>query len=202
MTELIIVCDLEATCWVDGETVPIEKMEIIEIGCVLCDLGGNIEDEFSTFVRPVQHPTLSPFCTELTSITQTDVDDAPIFSEAMTLLDDWAANRHTMWGSWGFYDCRLLLSEQERNGVQSSYMRMPHINLKKAWRRTTKQRRQNGLAAALRYHELTFEGVPHRAIADAQNTTRLLKFIPYSEIELQLPPTSDTSESPRNKEQE
>lgn len=76
MSDLIVVCDLEATCWGDGETVFIEKMEIIEIGCVLCDLSGKIVDEFDTFVRPVQHPALSTFCTELTSITQGNVDAA------------------------------------------------------------------------------------------------------------------------------
>ena len=190
MSDLVVVCDLEATCWADGQTVPIEIMEVIEIGCVLCDLSGKVEDEFSTFVRPVQNPQLSAFCTELTSITQENVDAAPTFCEAMTLLDGWAANRNVMWGSWGFFDCRLLVSEQERNDAKFSFMQAPHINLKKAWRRTTKQRRQNGLAAALRYHELDFEGVPHRAIFDAKNTARILPFIPYSEIELQLPTRS------------
>ncbi|MED5530701.1 MAG: 3'-5' exonuclease [Pseudomonadota bacterium] len=196
--ERIVVLDLEATCWADGENVPIDKMETIEIGCVLCDLRGNIYDEFSTFVRPVQHPILSLFCTELTKIKQQDVDNAPRFLEAMTLLDRWAANRHSLWCSWGYYDFKLLDAELARNGGQSLFIQKAHVNLKKAWRRTTRQKRNAGLGAAIRFHELSFEGEPHRALSDARNTARLLKFIPYEEIALQLStvtiPSSSTNE--------
>ena len=46
-------------------------------------------DEFRTFVRPVRHPTLSPFCTELTGITQADVDAAPAFPAVVARFHDW-----------------------------------------------------------------------------------------------------------------
>ena len=29
MSELFVICDLEATCWVDGESPPIDDMEVI-----------------------------------------------------------------------------------------------------------------------------------------------------------------------------
>ena len=35
-----------------------------------------VVDEFASFVRPVRHPQLTAFCTELTSITQAQVDAA------------------------------------------------------------------------------------------------------------------------------
>lgn len=185
-SKLIVVCDLEATCWNDGEELAIDKMEIIEIGCVLANMDGTIQDEFCTFVSPVVNPILSPFCSSLTGISQNDVDSAPSFEETIGSLDNWLDERAICWGSWGNFDNKLLLSEARRNGIESKFLSIPHINLKRAWRRTTKKRRQNSLGEALRYHGLEFEGSPHRGIDDARNTARLLPFIPMSEIEVVL----------------
>ncbi|MEN9576703.1 MAG: hypothetical protein RL514_4558 [Verrucomicrobiota bacterium] len=53
-------------------------MEIIEIGAVAVRAEDGVPlAEFQSFVRPVRHPRLTPFCTQLTSIQQTDVDGAP-----------------------------------------------------------------------------------------------------------------------------
>lgn len=185
-SDLVVVCDIEATCWVDGQSPPIDEMEVIEIGCVLCDWHGNILDEFSTFVRPVKSPILSAFCTQLTSITQNDVDDAPLFEEAMRLVDTWCANRNGLWASWGNYDRRLLWDQEKRSESRSVFIKMPHVNLKKSWRRSTKCRTHCGLQSALSFHELLFEGTPHRAVSDARNTARLLPFIAKEEIDRQL----------------
>ena len=185
MPNSIIVCDLEATCWVDGESPSIEEMETIEIGCALCNLDGHIFDEFSTFVLPTKNPILSVFCTKLTTITQKDIEHAPRFDDAMAMLDGWVAGRECIWGSWGNFDHSLLLSQQQRVGREFQYTRLPHINLKKAWRRTTKQRQHNDLQSALRFHETEFEGTPHRAISDARNTAKWLPHIDPSEIDLQ-----------------
>ncbi|MDO8273403.1 MAG: 3'-5' exonuclease [Gammaproteobacteria bacterium] len=118
---LLVICDLEATCREDGVSPAIDEMEAIEIGCVLCDLSGNVFDEFATFVRPIQNPILSPFCRQLTSISQNDVDCAPLFEEAMQLLDAWCAGRHAFWSSWGNYDRRLLLNQEQRNQSSSIF---------------------------------------------------------------------------------
>src|SRR5262249_50105945 len=64
-----VVFDLEATCW--DTPRPRDAMEIIEIGAVaLHPVALEPADEFTSFVRPVVNPQLSPFCTALTSITQ------------------------------------------------------------------------------------------------------------------------------------
>lgn len=185
MSNLIVVCDLEATCWEDGETQTIERMEVIEIGCVLVDFEGNLIDEFSTFVRPVQNPVLTDFCTKLTTITQDQVDNGPTFCDAMTALDFWLNGRSIGWASWGRFDCKLLLNQQQRYGESFSFTKLPHINIKDAWRRSTrpKHSRTTDLYQALAFHGLEFEGIPHRALTDAQNTARLIPFIPRSDIE-------------------
>jgi inhibitor of KinA sporulation pathway (predicted exonuclease) len=73
-----IIADLEATCW-KGHSDP-SAMEIIEIGSVrLASSAGPVDGEFSRFVRPVVSLVLSAFCTDLTSIRQSDVDGADDF---------------------------------------------------------------------------------------------------------------------------
>jgi len=44
-----------------------------------------VVDEFHSFCRPTFNPILHPFCTELTGITQAQVDDAPTFPEVLSL---------------------------------------------------------------------------------------------------------------------
>ncbi|CAA7267640.1 unnamed protein product [Cyclocybe aegerita] len=46
-----------------------------------------VVDEFRTFVRPTWRSTLSDFCTELTGITQEQVDSAPLFPEVLVNLE-------------------------------------------------------------------------------------------------------------------
>lgn len=186
MSGLLVICDLEATCWEDGASPAIEEMETIEIGCVLSDFAGNVIDEFSAFVQPIQNPILSPFCKQLTHISQNDVDLAPLFEDAMQLLDAWCAGRQAFWASWGNYDRRLLLNQEHRTQSNSLFTKLPHVNLKKAWRRSVRNRSHSGLQAALDFHGIGFDGTPHRAICDAKNAARLLPFIQRTEIDRQL----------------
>ena len=73
MINRLVVCDLEATCW-DDKPFSVDEMDIIEIGCVLVTLEGEVLDTFSTFVKPTRYPVLSAFCQKLTTINQSDVD--------------------------------------------------------------------------------------------------------------------------------
>lgn len=105
------VVDLEATCDdQDPPAVPRDEMETIEIGAVMIN-GRTLWTvaEFQAFVRPVRHPKLTDFCTSLTSITQTDVDQAPTFSEVLTQFLTWA-NGFQGWRlcSWGAYDTKQI----------------------------------------------------------------------------------------------
>lgn len=64
----VLCVDFEATCDSDRTKIPRHESEIIEFGAVMVDTTtGERVFEFSQFVKPVIHPTLSAFCTELTS---------------------------------------------------------------------------------------------------------------------------------------
>lgn len=177
----IYLVDLEATCWGDRLDVSIPDMEIIEIGAVLVTLRGQILDAFSTFVRPVAEPMLSPFCKDLTGIQQEDVDSASCYPGAMALLDTWMADRKGIWASWGNFDHRLFSAMEQRCPTDSCFLTMDHVNLKRPWKQSTGMRR-TALRAALAHHRMDFIGRPHRGIDDARNIARLLPYIDYNKF--------------------
>lgn len=180
MARPILIVDLEATCW-EGQQ-EIADMEVIELGCVLAHQDGTIDRSFSTFVRPLERPNLTDFCRQLTSITQDDVDAAPGFREACGFIDTWlGSTRGLIWGSWGYYDEKQLRFEKDRHGAAPAFLDIPHVNLKKLWQKTQKCK-PAGLKGALRYHNLDFEGTPHRGIDDARNIARLLPNIATDRI--------------------
>ncbi|KAL7845114.1 hypothetical protein AOLI_G00233060 [Acnodon oligacanthus] len=68
----LIVIDFESTCWREKNNY---GQEIIEFPAVLLNTSnGEIESEFHSYVQPQEHPVLSEFCTELTGITQKQVE--------------------------------------------------------------------------------------------------------------------------------
>jgi len=167
-----LVIDLEATCSEDG-SIPREETEIIEIGAVLVD-GRTLSPvrEMQTFVRPIRHPRLLPFCTQLTTITQADVDRAPRFPAAVARLRDLDPRGEALFCSWGNYDRNQLQRDARRHGVRLPLGR-DHWNLKAAFARHHGVR-EMGVGQALRRLGLSFQGTHHRGIDDARNIARIL----------------------------
>lgn len=167
-----LVVDLEATCD-QSHAIPREETEIIEIGAVLVD-ETTLQplDEFQTFVRPVRHPKITEFCTELTSITQADVDKAPLLRAAMASLSAWLPGSVTL-ASWGAYD-----RNQFRRECGAKRIKLPwdsaHLNIKERFGKLAGRRM--GVGAALRRMGMSFEGTAHRGIDDARNIVRLLPY--------------------------
>ena len=172
-----LVIDLEATCC-DRGTIEREESEIIEIGAVMVDAGTLAAvDEFSTFVRPVRHHTLTGFCTNLTSIQQEDVDQAPKLPEAFTKLVAWAEQyADHLFCSWGDYD-RNQIGRECRNKQIDRPFAEGHWNLKQKFSEQLGTEQRFGMAAALEEVNLELRGTHHRGIDDARNIARLLPFI-------------------------
>ncbi|KAG2116504.1 ribonuclease H-like domain-containing protein [Suillus discolor] len=98
--DAFLVLDVEATC---EEGTGFEwPNEIIEWPVCLmrwkdksdqgraCQL--EIVDEFRSFVKPTWRPQLSQFCTELTGITQVQVNTAPTFQKVLNMFARFLAN--------------------------------------------------------------------------------------------------------------
>ena len=170
-----LVIDLEATCD-DGGRVPRNESEIIEIGAVLvCARTFQPKAEFQRFVRPVRHPTLTPFCTELTSIQQADVDHAPPFPEAIDALREFMGGDRPLFCSWGNYD-----NGQFRHDAAHHRVELPfgpdHLNLKQAFSDALGTRKRFGMARALHRLGIPLAGTHHRGIDDARNIAKILPF--------------------------
>jgi inhibitor of KinA sporulation pathway (predicted exonuclease) len=170
-----LVIDLEATCDAD-ERLPRNETEIIEIGAVLC-AGDTLrpEAELQTFVRPLRHPRLTPFCTELTTIRQEDVDRAPAFPEAIERLRRFVEGRDFLFCSWGEYDRNQLRRDAQRHHVKLP-LGARHWNLKEAFRDKAGDTHKLGNGQALRRVGLPIEGTVHRGIDDARNIAKLLPY--------------------------
>ena len=168
-----LVIDLEATC--DRRNWNTNNSEIIEIGAVLVHAQSlQPIGEFQTFVRPIVHPTLTAFCTELTSITQDLVDEAPLFPEAIEQLQDWLGGRTVLMSSWGAYDRNQFSRDRHRHGVTLPWGKT-HLNIKAAFAEQQGVKPM-GMAGALRRMKIPLEGTHHRGIDDARNIAKLLPF--------------------------
>lgn len=172
----LLVVDLEATCD-SGERIPRHEKETIEIGAVLVD-SASLEpvDELGTFVRPVRHPVLTRFCTELTTITQRDVEDAPPFPEAIERVRSWLAGRPILLCSWGDYDKNQLAQDARYHRVALPFGDA-HLNLKKRFSESLGLPKMLGVSGALRHVGLELRGTHHRGIDDVRNIARLLPWV-------------------------
>lgn len=172
-----LLIDLEATCAQDGSIAP-REMETIEIGAVMvaADSFATVS-EFQSFVRPQRHPMLTPFCIQLTSIRQQDVDEAEIFPDVLRRFREWIYRHEvTAWASWGDYD-RLQFEQDCALHGQPWPFGFQHKNFKEVLRSRHAQTKRLGLSGAVARAGLPFVGTPHRGIDDARNIAQLMPFI-------------------------
>ncbi|MEQ2355288.1 exonuclease domain-containing protein [Pseudoalteromonas piscicida] len=173
----IVVVDIEHTCAMGG-SIPPEERETIEIGAVLIDTCSlQIIDEFSELIRPITHPKLSQFCTELTGITQAELDVAAYFPEVFAHFIDWLPdNSDYVLATWGSYDIVQLNIDCAVHGM-AAFKPSINLNLKIAFKEARNLKKKVGLKRALEIANLSYEGSHHRALDDAKNTAKLLPLI-------------------------
>ncbi|AUZ47412.1 exonuclease domain-containing protein [Pseudomonas orientalis] len=173
-----LIIDLEATT--DDGGWPVTEMEVIEIGASLVNRQGRELDHFQRFVRPLRRPLLTPFCRQLTHITQANIDAAAPITEVWPLFERWLGQHQPRlegWASWGDYDRVQLELEWQRNGLASALGQTPHVNLKQRFAKARRLDKPLGLNGALQLAGMQFVGQQHRALEDARNTARLLPLI-------------------------
>ena len=183
----IAVVDLECTCSDSNngdDTVRRADMEIIEIGAVMLRRHDfEPVDEFQAFLHPVVHHELTDFCKELTSITQHDVDAAPLFYEVYWRFAEWLADwQAAAWGSWGNFDSYQLQLDARRHGLERELVWLPpHCNIKSWWAKQMGMKRV-GLGRAVQTAGLEFAGRAHRGIDDARMIAKLLPGVGWPRI--------------------
>jgi inhibitor of KinA sporulation pathway (predicted exonuclease) len=173
----VLVVDVEASCW-RGHPPPGEQIEIIEIGFCLLRLDPLcLEPAHSILIKP-QRSHISPFCTQLTSITPELAAQGRLFNEACTLLLRNYVTQSVLWGSWGRFDREIFKRQCQSFAVEYPFSPR-HVDLRRLFARAMQQpgrkARQMGLLRALDSLGLTFEGTSHRGQDDAWNTARVLQ---------------------------
>lgn len=176
----LLAIDLEATC--DATQLPIAEREIIEIGAVVLHADSyEIIDEFQSFVRPVKTEKLTDYCRNLTTITQGDVDSAPLFPTALESLNHFLMPyADLMFCAWGDYDYRQFKRDCKTHEVECPFERQ--LDVSKSFRKVMKLDRRPSLKEAARLMDVDFQGTQHRAIDDARCLADILtRFMPVVE---------------------
>lgn len=169
---LLNVVDVEATCW-KGEPPPGMVNEIIEIGLTVLDLDARVRlGKHRILVRP-QRSQVSAFCTELTGLTQTEVDTGVTFDEACRLLTTEHHADSRPWASWGDYDRKQFERQCRASGARYPFGSR-HVNAKLRFTEAKGLRRRPGMAQALAIAGLPLEGRHHSGADDAWNIAAII----------------------------
>lgn len=171
-SRLLNVVDVEATCW-PGSRPPGAVSEIIEIGLTVVDLAtAERIGRHRILVRPVRS-RVSDFCTELTGLTQQEVDAGLSFGEACGLLAAEHASGARPWASWGDYDRNQFTRQCGATRTPYPFGRR-HTNAKAVFTEAHGLRKRPGMAQALEIAGLPLEGRHHRGEDDAWNIAALV----------------------------
>ena len=172
LLDLLLVVDVEATCW-EGETPAGQESEIIEVGiCTLDVATGERREKRSLLVKP-ERSQVSPFCTQLTTLTQEQVDQGISFAEACTILQRDYLSHERVWASYGDYD-RAQFERQCRARQIEYPFGSRHINVKTLFALVYGLPREVGMARALEVAGIALEGTHHRGDDDAWNIAEIV----------------------------
>ena len=175
----IIILDFEFNPVFDPEVKPAMCNEIIEIGAVKLNERLKICDRFNTYIRPV-HNEITPIITSITGITAETVENSPLFAQAMESFAEWAGECPRFY-TWSDTDRGVLLAEMDYKlneddplyDVFESYW----VDLQRLFGRIMGFQKSMGLSNALGVLEIVFSGTEHGALADAENTARIMKIL-------------------------
>jgi inhibitor of KinA sporulation pathway (predicted exonuclease) len=172
MDTLLNVVDVEATCW-DGQPPAGAVSEIIEIGLTVVDLSTRERvSKHRILVRP-RRSRVSEFCTELTGLTQAEVDTGVEFPEACRLLITEHRADSRPWASWGDYDRNQFQRQAKATGTRYPFSGR-HTNVKLRFTEARGLKRRPGMHTALDIAGLPLEGRHHSGADDAWNIAALV----------------------------
>ncbi len=167
-----IVFDLEATCWQGRPPGLIQ--ETIEIGALKLDDYGEVVGSYNRFIKPILNPYLSPFCKQLTTITQDEIDRAGTFPTVIDEFQDWIGlyDEEYLLCSWGSFDQTMLARDCQLHRLEDDWT-APHLNIKRQYHQLKRLHRPCGLRRAVKREGFEFTGTPHRGISDAENLAKI-----------------------------
>lgn len=168
----ILVVDVEATCW-NGDPPPNEEQEIIEIGICPIDIAsGDLLEKESILVKP-DRSRVSEFCTQLTTLTQEQVNGGVSFEDACGILRKKYRVHQRIWASYGEFDKNLFQKQCNRRSLRYPFSNR-HVNVKTWFALMNALEREVGMDGALELLKIPLEGTHHRGADDARNIAKIL----------------------------
>jgi len=178
--DCFVVLDFEATC--SDNSTSTTPQEVIEFPSILVDANTRtVVSVFQVYVKPIFHPQISKFCTELTGITQEQVDAGIPFLEAMKKHKDWL-DSHVKFSEPNFtfvtcgdWDLKTMLPMQcSLLGEKVPQYFKNWVNLKIPFSQFIKCKKVNGMTDMLAKLNLELIGRHHSGIDDCKNIARIL----------------------------
>lgn len=207
-----IVIDLEMTCfmntkkdkkgnaWIEeGKNETFRKIllngvsqETIEIGAVMLDSNFEIVKEFQSYVKPSRNPILSGFCRGMTGITQEQIDNAPLFKDAILDFAEWVGPEKFFLYTWSNSDTKRLKADFVNNSCD---LQLLHDLTKRTYnlqkdlsvmynKLACTKGNQLGLKKTLAMLGIVTSNRHHSAIDDAKDTAEILKAISREDFNL------------------
>lgn len=177
--EYVCVLDFEATC---EDAVIYFDNEVIEFPSVLLKLSDdkqsyNIISEFQHFCKPLINSKLTKFCTNLTGITQEQINNGSCFPIVLKehhkwLVDNIGLEQVTFItvGSWDLKT--MMVNECKKWGLVPPTMYMSYVNLTVPFRDFYKCSAR-GMKGMLEFLKIELEGKHHSGIDDCRNTAKI-----------------------------
>ncbi|XP_031623239.1 uncharacterized protein LOC116340740 isoform X2 [Contarinia nasturtii] len=198
--DYLICLDFEETRW---ETRTPGRSEIIEFGAVLLNLkNGQIMSEFHDYVRPIENPNLSEFCTRLTNISQQLIDEKDCFPTVYQRFDAWLKmqcnlkqlklatpdERYAQNGcnatfcSWTSWDLGFLFRlDCARHNIEQNEHFSAWIDVRKKVQRQFLD--QYTFAEAMRFLNVPQTGNKHSAIDDARTLADMVAALYKNDVQ-------------------
>ena len=169
----ITIIDVESTCWKNPRDQGKEVSVIIELG-IANIINGKIKREEPIFIKP-QHSKISPFCTQLTTITPELIKERGLDPEEGFRRLAKVLNKN-VWGSYGFYDLKQIRKMIDLYKID---FKLPpkHINVKELYGKLVMKSKDPyaapGVKRTMKALGMQFEGTLHRGADDAYNIARI-----------------------------
>ncbi len=192
----ICVLDFEANCAENMKELHMDN-EVIEFPSVLWKYNStpNVEhvntltkiSEFQMFCKPKHTPTLTPFCIELTKITQDKVNSGVPFPVALKQHELWLRKNipdfdkmfhsgNIMIMTCGEWDMATMAPKEYKNynikNVHPIYLK--YVNVKREFTGFYKIGSKFGMVKMLEYLNLHLDGTHHSGIDDCRNISKIM----------------------------
>ena len=189
--DYLLVLDFEATC---DDKIKLRPQEIIEFPVVKVNAATlETESVFHSYVGPTAHPVLTPFCTDLTGITQDMVEGKPTLKQVLIQLESWLEenklldpNLRFCFVTCGDWDLKTMLPGQCKYfGIERPIYLCSWINIKRVFEAVI-GKRATEMPGMLQALGLSLEGRHHSGIDDARNIAKILKALIERKPDIQL----------------